>query len=82
VLTMRVWVLLHHLNVLLKDPIYHNLYITHSHIVLVYNYVNVVLMGSLNLQVMDFGSKTGKTGSMCTLPPAFLHNVPRPAPFA
>ena len=28
-LTMRVWVLLLHLNVLLKDPIYHHLYITH-----------------------------------------------------
>jgi len=29
VLAMRVWALLHHLNVLLKDPIYRNLYITH-----------------------------------------------------
>ena len=28
-LAMRVWVLLHHLNVLLIDPIYCNLYITH-----------------------------------------------------
>jgi len=33
VLAMRVWVLLHHLNVLLKDPIYRNLYITHRPIV-------------------------------------------------
>jgi len=29
VLTMRVWILLLHLNVLLKDPIYHHLYIMH-----------------------------------------------------
>jgi len=28
-LTMRVWVLLHHLNILLNDPIYRNLYIMH-----------------------------------------------------
>ena len=46
VLTMRVCALLHHLDVLLKDPIYRNLYITHrpsTGIIVLYVTVTVLM---------------------------------------